>query len=159
MLQRISVLIIIFLFCSCDSNGVFDEYKSTPNIWHKDQSINFKIEVPDTINAYNLFINFRNNGEYPFNNLYLITEMNFPNHSKVTDTLEYEMAEANGEWLGQGFSDVKESKLWYKENVRFPIMGTCEIKISHAMRENGSVLGVETLDGVTDVGFRIEKIK
>ena len=156
---------LVFLFVvgmisfSCDTKKVHDEYKSTPEVWHKDDEVSFTFQAPDTIHPYNVFINLRNNNAYKFSNIFLIAEMNFPNHSKVTDTLEYEMAKANGEWLGTGFSDVKENKLWYKEQVRFPITGDCEIKISHAMRKNGNELGVETLEGILDVGFRIEKTK
>lgn len=159
MLKYLCVFSVIVLFSSCDSKGVFDEYKSVPNKWHKDTVIDFQLEAPDTINEYNLFINIRNNNEYPYSNLFLITEMTFPNHSKVTDTLEYEMAYANGEWMGEGFSDLKENKLWYKQNVRFPVLGTSKIDIRHAMRKNGDEFGVIELDGITDIGFRIEKIK
>ena len=61
--------------------------------------------------------------------------------------------------MGEGFSDVKESKLWYQENFVFKQKGTYTIEIQQALRETGSVIGVEELNGVTDVGFRIEKTK
>ena len=59
--------------------------------------------------------------------------------------------------LGEGFTDVKENKLWYKENFTFNESGIYKIKLQHAMRENGNVEGVDALEGVTDIGFRIEK--
>ena len=68
------------------------------------------------------------------------------------------MAKTNGELLGSGFSDVKENKLWFKENFIFSETGNYLINIQHAMRENGVVKGVENLEGITDVGFRIENI-
>ena len=158
-MYKILVLVVLFfLVLACDSKGVYDVYKPLPDKWHKDSLVTFDIDVPDTTNNYNLFINLRNNGSYPFSNIYLITEMTFPNHSKVTDTLEYEMTTPTGEWLGTGFSEIKENKLWYKENIKFPISGVSTIKIGHAMRKNGNELGVEELDGITNVGFRIEKI-
>ena len=79
------------------------------------------------------------------------------NGKVISDTLEYEMAYPNGDWMGQGFGDVYESKLWYKENVRFPETGTYQFKIRQAMRKNGNVNGISELQGITDVGFRIEK--
>lgn len=66
------------------------------------------------------------------------------------------MAKPNGELLGEGFTDVKENKLWYKEGVRFDEIGDYSITIQHAMRNNGEVNGVDNLKGITDVGFRIE---
>ena len=146
-----------FLFASCDSNQVFDNYKSVPNKWHKDSVINFKFNPPDSINAYNLFVNLRNNNAYKYSNLFLIVEMNFPNGKVIKDTLEYQMAYPNGELLGTGFTDVKENKLWYKEQVVFEEAGEYTVNIQHAMRENGKVNGDINIEGITDVGFRIEK--
>jgi len=141
---------------ACDSNRIFDEYQSVPNQWHKDSILEFYVTPPDSLKPYNLFVNLRNTSEYKYSNLFLIVEMNFPNGKRVTDTLEYEMTKPNGEFLGTGFSDVKENKLWYKESVVFSETGDYLVKIQHAMRENGTIEGVENLEGITDIGFRIE---
>jgi len=143
-------------FWSCDSKRVYDEYKSV-NQWNKDSIISFNIGELDSLKAYNLFINIRNNSEFKYSNLYLITEIQFPKGKVISDTLEYEMARPDGEWLGTGFGDVKENKLWYKEHVRFKEPGEYRVNIRHAMRKNGEVNGIQNLDGITDVGFRIEK--
>jgi len=150
--------IIILGFTSCDSSQVFHEYKTIPTSWHKDSIIDFNTTPPDTLNPYNLYINIRNTSDFKYSNLFLIVEMNFPNGKVTKDTLEYVMAKPNGEFLGTGFSDVKENKLWYKEAVVFSENGEYKINIQHAMRENGSIKGIETLEGITDVGFRIEKM-
>ena len=151
-------LIMSSVFVSCDSNRVFDEYKSVPNKWHKDSIVSFKINPPDSTNAYNLFVNLRNSNAYKYNNLYLIVEMVFPHGKTVKDTLEYKMAESSGKLLGTGYADIKENKLWYKEQVVFNETGEYTVNIQHAMRENGKVNGVIDLEGITDVGFRVENI-
>ncbi|WP_242203406.1 gliding motility lipoprotein GldH [Aestuariivivens insulae] len=153
----LSLLSLIFIMVSCDSNRVYDVYKSVPNAWHKDSITSFKINPPDSINPYNLFVNLRNTNAYKYNNLFLIVEMAFPHGKTVTDTLEYRMADPSGKLLGTGFTDVKENKLWYKEGVVFKESGEYTVSIQHAMRENGKVNGVVELEGITDVGFRIEK--
>lgn len=150
--------VLIFLFMSCDSNRVFDEYKSVPNQWQKNDIVEFEFKPTDTLNGYNLFINLRNTNNYKFNNLFLIAEIDFPNGKSVVDTLEYKMAQPNGELLGTGFTDVKENKLWYKENFTFNESGTYKIRVQHAMRENGNIVGVDALEGITDIGFRVENI-
>ena len=156
-LQRIQIFIILLLgFISCDSNRIYDEYITIPDSWQKDNIITFNITPPDTIKQYNLFINIRNANDYKYSNLFLIVEMNFPNGRVIKDTLEYKMAKPNGELLGKGFTDIKENKLWYKEGVVFNESGEYKVNIQHAMRENGSVNGLENLEGITDVGFRIE---
>lgn len=150
------ILLNLFLLVSCDKTRVYDEYKSFPNEWHKDSVVSFKLEAPDTLKNYNLFINLRNNSDYNFSNIYLITEINFPYGKVISDTLQYEMAKPSGEWLGTGFGEVKESKLWFKENFRFPEAGEYQVTIQQAMRKRDSVQGIEHLEGITEVGFRIE---
>jgi gliding motility-associated lipoprotein GldH len=158
MQNRIFVYILAysFLLVSCDSSSVSDQYKSVPNKWHKDSVVSFKVNPPDSTKMYNLFVNLRNSSAYKFNNLFLIVEMNYPNGKAIKDTLEYKMANPDGEFLGTGFTDIKENKLWYKENIIFEESGEYTVKIQHAMRENGKVNGVINLEGITDIGFRIE---
>lgn len=108
-----------------------------------------------------MFVTLRNNNDYRFSNLFLIVELNYPNGKITTDTLQYKMTEPNGKFLGSGFSDVKENKLWYKghkEGFTFNEQGEYEIKVKHAMRENAEVNGVTELKGITDVGFRVESL-
>lgn len=153
-------LVAFFLFASCDSNGVFDQYTSlSGNVWSLDEPVEFEFQINDTITRNNLFINIRNNNDYGFSNLFLITHLKFPDGKKVVDTLEYEMTDKSGRFLGDGLSEKKENKLFYKEGNVFPNSGNYKLSIQQAMRRNGSVEGLQELKGITDVGFRIEKIK
>lgn len=148
---------LIFLLLSCDNKRVFDEYKALDGKWKKDDVVSFSFDQNDTVSKYNMFINVRNNNSYPYNNIFLIVQLQQPG-TRITkvDTLEYQMANPDGSLLGEGFTDVKESKLWYKENINFPKPGKYTVSIQQAVRKGGEVPGVEELDGVTDVGFRIE---
>ncbi len=150
-------IISIITLVSCDSKQVFDEYKTVENKWDKNDVISFDFKAPDTINNYDLFVNLRNNNKYAFSNIFLIVTLKTPSANQVTDTLEYKMTNNKGEWLGTGFSEIKENKLWLKEQFKFKESGNYNIGITHAVRKNGSINGVEYLKGITDVGFRIEK--
>ena len=152
------ILLSAIVLIGCDKDRVFDEYKSLPNQWNKDSVLTFTLKNIDSLQSYNLFINVRNNNDFEYSNLFLISEIQFPQGKVITDTLEYEMAAPSGEWLGTGFGDVKENKLWYKEQVQFPESGKYRVSIQHAMRKNGNEKGIENLKGITDIGFRIEKI-
>jgi len=148
---------ISLLFISCDEKRVFDEYRKLDGSWKKADAIQFVFEQNDTINPYNLFLNIRNNNDYPYNNLYVIVALTQPDSLVKIDTLEYDMAFPDGKLMGEGFSDVKESKLWYQENFKFNKAGTYSIKVTQALRKTGDVSGDLELNGVTEVGFRIEK--
>lgn len=156
-----SFLIVLFAFgvISCDKTQVFDEYKTIEDGWKKETILRFSFDHEVSKKPENLFINIRNNNDYPFSNLYLIVKLEQPKGKIKIDTLEYQMANPDGTLMGQGFSDIKESKLWYKENFMFPEKGKYKVSIQQAVRQNGKINGVEKLDGVTEVGFRIESLE
>ena len=159
MLRNRVFIVLLLLFAACNSRLVFSEFQPNPGgIWSREDVKEFIFTKEDTISSFNLFINIRNDNNYPFSNLFLITDLNFPDGTVVRDTLEYEMALPDGKWLGKGYGSLKESKLWYKENIVFPLPGVYTLKVAHAMRQNGTVEGVSELEGITDVGFQIETI-
>lgn len=163
MPRKVSFIYLIgcLWFWSCDSNFVFDKYENIGKSWDKEKVIKFNFSAPDSVSNYHLFINLRNDKNYKYNNLFLITELNYPNGKTLIDTLEYQMAKPNGEFLGTGFSDLKENKLWYKgfkDPFVFEELGDYQLNIKHAMRKNGEVEGVKQLEGITDIGFRIEAL-
>ncbi|MEO8254913.1 MAG: gliding motility lipoprotein GldH [Flavobacterium sp.] len=148
------LLFVTILFFSCDKKRVFDEYKSIGSAWNKDSIVSFDLPVLDSTKTFDLFINLRDNNNYKYNNLFLIVSLESQNGYTKVDTLEYQMTEPDGTLLGNGFTDIKENKLYYKENVRF--RGKYKVHIKQVVRENGKVPGVAFLDGITEVGFRIE---
>jgi len=158
-MRKLSVIIVVSLVTlSCSDTAVFDIYKPIAKTqWHKDSIISFDFNPIDTISTNSIFINLRNNNDYQYSNLFLIVDIDFPNNFSVIDTLEYEMADAEGKFLGSGFTDLKENKLEYKSNVVFPSTGTYTISVQHAMRKSGDIEGISLLQGITDVGLRIEK--
>ncbi len=154
--SSILFFLTLILFASCDKKRVFDEYKSVGNTWNKNNSISFNLPKLETSKPYNLFLNIRNNNEYPFSNLFLKVSLENPDGLVKVDTLEYQMANPDGSLLGEGFSEVKENKLFYKENVKFDKKGIYKIQIQQAVRQSGKVSGLKELKGITEVGFRIE---
>ena len=104
-------LIVLISLVSCDKTRVFDEYKSVGNSWSKDSIVAFKLPKLDAKAKYNLFVNIRDNADYQYDNIFLIVSLEQPNKQIKVDTLQYKMANPDGTLLGEGFSDIKESKL------------------------------------------------
>lgn len=154
--NSILFILVLLLIISCDKKRVFDEYKSVGNAWHKDSIVTFELPKLDPKKSFNMYVNVRDNDDYPFNNLFLIVSLEQPNHQVKVDTLEYQMTDPDGTLLGDGFSDIKESRLFYKNKQSFTQKGIYKIHIRQANRETGKIEGVTTLPGISDVGFRIE---
>ena len=157
--NKILFVLLPFLAISCDKKRVFDEYKSVGNAWHKDSVVSFDLPKLDPKKSFNLFVNVRDNDDYPFNNLFLIVALEEPNKKVIVDTLEYEMTNPDGTLLGDGFTDIKENKLFFKEKVTFNQNGVYKVRIKQAVRQTGKIEGVAALAGISDVGFRIESLE
>ncbi len=152
--------LILLVFQSCISdNYLYNEYIELDGNWVKGKTVKFEFTVKDTVKPLNLFINIRANNKYPFNNLFLIVKTHQPNKKVIVDTLEYQMTMPDGTLLGDGFTEVKESKLWFKENFSFSKLGKHIFEIEQANRETGKVSGVNNLKGITDIGLSIENTK
>lgn len=157
MHKYFQLLFVFLLIVSCDSKIIFDQYQPIKNHqWSSENKIEFIVENIDAISKKNVFINIRNNKDYEFSSLFLIAKIEFPKGIRVIDTLEYEMADIQGKWLGTGFTDVKENKLFYKENVVFSEKGTYKFSIQQATRGINDIEGKNPLKGITDVGLSIE---
>ena len=154
--NSILFIFVLFLIVSCDKKRVFDEYKSVGKTWNKDSIVTFELPKLDPKKFFNLYVNVRDNDDYPFNNLFLIVSLEQPNRKVKVDTLEYQMTNSDGTLLGNGFSDIKESKLFYKGKTNFTQKGIYKIHIQQATRQTGKIEGVKVLPVITDVGFRIE---
>ena len=111
---------------------------------------------PKTNGRYDLFIHLRNDNSYPYANIFLIARLKTDSTTLHTDTLEYAMAAASGKWLGVGFSEVKESKLVWRENIELSDSLSYHIEIEHAQRAQGQVEGHKNLPGILSVGYSLE---
>jgi gliding motility-associated lipoprotein GldH len=152
-LAFIPIFSLLLLLLSCNSNVVYtNSQKMTGETWNLMDIPAFKVPINDTINSNNVVFTIRNGSSYPFRNIYLFVSTTSPDGKKITDTLQYNLADEKGKWYGRGFGDVHELNLPYKSNVFFPKKGTYEFKIQHGMR-------IENLKGVYDIGIRIEKYK
>jgi len=158
MFRLLLSCLVIVLLVSCNDSIVKTDFRATTNgSWNKDNIVEFSFSEMDTLQKHHMFINVRNDNTFPFSNLFLIAQLDYPNGKTVTDTLEFMMARPDGTWLGKGYGSMKENRLWYKENIVFPSSGVYTLRLSHAMRKNGNVDGVINLEGITDVGYEIVK--
>ena len=149
------VLMIFFplFLISCHQNEIFFEYKSLPKSgWNKDSLLTFNFNVSDTVPAYDVFIQVRHYGDYPYQNLWLFLEnKNVSKNIIKRDTIEFFLADEFGKWLGSGVGPIKEMPVYYRQQIHFPDSGMYQIKIGQGMRDS-------VLVGVEKVGIRIEKV-
>ncbi len=143
---------LVILFVSCDQDVAYEENIAIPDgKWNRHNIAEFRTEIGDTLQPYNVYINVRNTGKYPKSNLYLFVTTTAPGGAYMRDTVECILADPSGQWRGKGFGSVWQNRFPYRKHVRFAEEGIYKIEVEQAMR-------LEDLPGIKDVGIRIEKV-
>ena len=153
MKRLIQLILVALVFITCDRTRVFESYHEIdPGGWNKDSVVTFTFNIEDTVQGHNLYIDLRNKGNYPNSNIWLFLSVDSPDGISLSDTIEFTLADPAGRWLGSGLGDLYDNQFVYRSNVYFPLRGTYMFNIQHGMRS-------EILEGIRDVGIRVEKIK
>lgn len=142
---------LAFLFSGCNENVIYEKSQDIASEgWHINEVVTFEKEIRDTTLLHDIYLNVRNNNEYPYSNLYVFFHTIFPDGTIYKDTIEMILADRQGQWTGEGFGKIKSNSFHFRKDVWFPIEGEFKFTIQHGMRE-------ETLKGITDIGIRIER--
>ncbi|MDX9881267.1 MAG: gliding motility lipoprotein GldH [Prolixibacteraceae bacterium] len=153
MRQGFLFFLIIASVAACDRNRVFESYREVHRDgWGKDSLVVFNFEIQDTVQVHNLYINLRNKGNYPYSNIWLFLSIDSPDGTILPDTVEFTLADNSGRWTGSGLGDLFDNQFIYRSNVYFPQCGAYQFNIQQGMRD-------EMLEGIRDVGIRVEKRK
>lgn len=151
-LLALCVLLIAIFALSCDSSRIFEQNTAMENdLWPKTRQVGFSFDIEDTDQLYNLSINIRNKNDYPYNNIFLLVEMNSPDNKYFTDTLEFDLADKTGRWTGSGIGNVWLNQFPLVKGVKMLVPGTYSVKIGHGMRD-------DSLVAISDVGLRVERL-
>lgn len=103
--------VIIFLVSSCENHTMYHSYHHIPRTgWEKSDTLNLNLSVNDSIGGfYHLDFLVRNQTDYPYQELLLSINHNFPDTASWnTDTLLFHIADEKGNWLGKGISGLYE---------------------------------------------------
>ena len=72
------------------------------------------------------------------------------------DTIEIQLANKEGRWLGKGVGDIRTVDFVYKNKKVFSKKGDLIIEIEQAMRY-GNFEKIQQLKYIESIGFRVEK--
>lgn len=145
------ILLCVLFFSACDDARIFEDNTAIPESgWDSSNVISYGVEIKDPSTPANFYINVRHADGYPYSNLFLFVKTKFPDGKQSNDTLECQLADENGKWLGKGAGDIYDNQIPFKRNVRFPLAGTYTFEIEQGMRTRAIPL-------IMDIGLRIEK--
>lgn len=141
--------IALLLSAACGTGTLYHHNSEiADNVWERSDVRRFEVPITDTVSSYDIYLEVRNAGSYPFSNLYLFIDTEMPSGLKRRDTVECLLADPTGRWLGEGLGDIWDNSILYRPATRFPKLGTYVFTIGHGMRN-------EKLPMIMDIGMAI----
>lgn len=142
--------------CCLAACGTLDTYEKSKffpqHSWKSSDKASFVFTISDTTALYNLFVTFRHEDAYHFNNLWLNVTTQAPRDTARSQKLNLTLADNKRGWLGTGMDDIFDHRVMI---TRAPIklkQGDYLFTLQQIMRE-------EPLQYVLNAGIRVEKVQ
>lgn len=146
-------VLFLLIFSACNQQVLMDENLAVDDEgWDYRNRAGFEVLVEDTVSLHAFYLNVRQKESYRYNNLYIFLHTTFPNGTLTHDTIECVLAQPDGKWLGKSSGSYISNQILLNESLRFPLAGQYRFEIEQAMRD-------EKLQGIADIGIRIETLK
>ena len=150
MNRLLSFILCCILLPACVNKNTYTDFHSFKNgEWDKDSICHFEVNISDTINPHQIFIETRNSNLYPYQNIWLFIELKTPSGNIRNDTIGFDLADDFGKWLGKGINIYKLERP-YEESFIFRQSGIYTFSIRQGMRD-------KVLKGITEIGVKVTK--
>jgi len=150
----------LFLFClafclgalpSCQTIDLYERVVSIPKQeWKSSFKPHFTFTIKDTQTRYDLYVLFRHNEKYEFNNAWISLTYQLKGADSVSNQYELPLANNNG-WLGTAMDDL------YEHRIRITPPEGINLKGGEYTFIIGQIMRKDPLENVLNVGLRIEK--
>lgn len=150
-MKPITYLLLILLFTSCTTIGVYEQTKTLPNHeWKNTDAGTFSFEIADTNQLYNMFVVLRHEDAYRYKNIWLDIDVIAPD-TTLQLKREFTLSD-NTKWLGNNMSDIVEHRIKFNAAPAKLKKGIYKFTLKQAMRE-------DPLQFILQAGMRVEKVK
>ena len=156
-MRNILICLIFSCIVSCDTNPLYIKYNSLNGGWLKDSVQHFSFPNGDKSILTNSYLMLRVNQKYRYNNIFVIITVTNTNGIISRDTIEYKVADNFGKFIGSKMIDIYELSLLHIKGIQLIPKENYFINVEHAMRNADETVGIERLEGVLDVGYKLEK--
>lgn len=141
----------LLLASSCTTIDLYEKTVVIPgHKWSSGFKPSFDFTIKDTTASYQLFLVFRHNEKYSFNNIYVNLSAQLPGQdTSVRIRRDLQLATNEKGWNGTGMDDIYEHRIKLGEPQTLKA-GTYTFTLEQIMRE-------DPLENVMNAGLRIEK--
>jgi len=138
------------MIVSCNNETIYiNSTNIDGNVWDYRDIVKYEFEISENTSSKNISFFLRNDLNYSYRNIFLITSIYTDSLTILSDTSQYTITDQYGRWLGKG-RDKKDHYLQFEQAFTFPHNGKYYISIKHGMREN-------PLKGIRKLGVEIKR--
>ena len=144
---------IIFSISCENQNIIYNKYFDLPSSkWSYNDSILFQWNVEDSSSTYNVDFQLRASSSYKWSNIFIFSDVFFPNGKVRRDTFEFFLADKNGHWVGERSGLIVQYDLPIYKKVKFPLSGEYNFHLIQGMRDT-------ILNEIINVGIKITRLE
>ena len=149
-MKKLCYLLLVLSLASCYFEDSFEEHKDfNGKAWHTDSLVDISLKSIDSLKKHDIDIIIRHNINYEYQNIFI-----FVYYDNKKDTLELNMANLKGKWLGNGVGNIRKIRYNYKKGVVFKKTKNEKIQIEQAVRYGDEEKIIELLN-IESVGIKI----
>lgn len=146
----LALALFLFGLTGCIQPAIYSSEENLPQEgWHLNDSRAFDFLIKDHTTPVDLFLQVRNNEDYPYRNMYVFVDIDFPDGGVRRDTVSFILATPDGRWIGEGGGSTYDNDVMFIRRAMLPDTGTYSLRIGHGMRDS-------VLVGVERIGLIVE---
>lgn len=144
-------IITLFILGGCiDTNTAYHSSRDVSVlIWKPKDSLLWDFSWADTLSSYNIWIDVRNDNQYPYQNLGLEITLQKGDTLVFRDTTELQLASPEKGWNGGGWGSIYQQRFFFKQLI-FPYTGNYHLSVRPCMND-------WKLKGIKSIGILIRK--
>jgi gliding motility-associated lipoprotein GldH len=140
----------IFTIISCGPNYIYEQtFEIADDGWAYEDTLNFEVEIVDTLEIYNLYLDIEHATDYAKQNIYIMIYTQFPSGERIKERVAIDFADKTGRWYGECNNSKCNLRVNIQKGAFFNSPGKHLFTIEQFMRIN-------PLPGIKSVAFRIE---
>lgn len=150
-LYLLSIILFFSLFQSaCEEHNFFEKNVEIENAqWAYSDTLNYSFSITDTLETYNLYLDFTYVDTFPKQNIYLKLHTQFPDGKRLSKQKAFDLFDVQGQPLGRCSGHECRVRILLQEKAFFNTPGAYTITLEQYTRQ-------EVLSGVSAVGLVLE---
>lgn len=141
---------LIFFFSSCGPNYIYEkQFQIANDGWTYNDSLQFEVNIEDTLQLYNLYLDIDHTTAFPNQNLYIRIHTQFPNGKREGKPVSVDLANKMGTWNGKCSGEDCQLRVFLQQDAFFDMPGLYQFTVAQHTR-------LDTVPAIKSLSLKVE---